>query len=187
MTPEEFKERLISHKNEIRELIRNKAPRIVGVKALNFYKENYRKGGYLDRGFHSWKITARQRLGGKYAASKYGPLLSARNRMFSEIKYSVGDASVHIYNYTPYASVHNDGGVVTPTVTRQMRKYFWAMYYKNGGKKSVEAERYKWLALTKKSKLEIKIPQRKFIYDSYEVRVMVHSILKDEVKKILIG
>lgn len=185
MTPEEFARRLKAGRKELRELVRHKGPRIVGVRAVSFYKEGYRRGGYIDGGFHPWPLTQRQRSGGRKASDRYGALLSGRNRMFSATNYRTGNASVTIYNDTPYASVHNEGGETHPTVTPRMRKYFWAMYYERGGEGSQEAERYKWLALTKKKKLRVKIPQRKFIYRSKEVGELIRNTLKAEMKKIL--
>ena len=188
MTPEEFKRRLKERESQIKQMIRSTAPRIVGAKLANFYKENYRKGGYLDNGFHPWSTTWRQRMGAKGAEGRYSPLLSKRNRLFSAIQYSPGDASVTIYNNTPYAKIHNEGGETHPRVTKQMRKYFWAMYYKNGGKNgSVLADTYKWMALTKKKTLSLKIPKRQFIYDSAEAKRMVKEIIKEETKKILLA
>lgn len=184
MTPEEYKRKLKERSGEIKEFVRRTAPRIVGVKVANFLKANYRNGGYSDSGFHKWPITKRQQ--GTGTDSRYGALLSRRNRMFSATNYEAGDARVAIYNDTPYASIHNDGGTIHPTVTKQMRKFFWAMYYKTGGAKAPEADKYKWLALTKKSTLTVHIPQRKFIYVSRETDEIVHEALKKGIKTILI-
>lgn len=187
MTPEEFVRRLKANKSELSELVHRKAPRLAGVRALNFYKENYRKGGYMNGGFHPWPITKRQKMRAKGAAGKYGPLLSKRNRMFGAFDYTAGDAIVTVYNDTPYAVIHNEGGTVRVPVTEDMRKYFWAMYYQNGGgkKESEEAERYKWMALTKKRSFTIKIPKRQMLYESRELTELIRQMLKDEITKIL--
>lgn len=190
MTPEEFARRLASKRKEIAEMVHTRAPRIVGVKATNFFRENYRKGGWKDGGFHKWRITRRQMSGEPGAANNYGPLLSSRNRLFHAIRHTAGDASVTIHNDTPYAAIHNEGGEVSPRITPKMRKYFWAMYYKAGGKEGGDvADKYKWMAVNKPEdgRLHIKIPQRKFIYDSQDVRALVVQILKDETRKILIS
>lgn len=183
MTPEEFKKRLSERKDEIADMVRTKAPRIVGVRLVGFFKENYRKGGYMSNGFHKWPITRRQTGGEVGALGKYGPLMSKRNRMWSATDYTPQNSAVIIHNNTPYAAVHNDGGMVP--ITKKSRKYFWAMYYGKGGKDGGSvADKYKWMALTKKK--AFKIPQRQFIYDSREARDIIYSVLKDETKKILI-
>lgn len=188
MTPTEFARLVRRKKSELEKMVRQTAPRVVGVKALNFYRENYRKGGFVDGGFHAWQITKRQLSGLPGAANKYGPLLSKRNRMFSETRYATGDASVTICNNTKYAKIHNEGGEVEAKVSEDMRKYFWAMYYKyGGGRKTANpaVERYKWMALTKKGKLRMAIPKRPFIYKSRELSALVRAVIKEETKKIL--
>lgn len=187
MTPAEFARRLKANRRALIRLVRQDVPKIVGAKVVGFYRDNYRKGGYVDGGFHPWKITKRQLSGLPGAANRYGPLLSKRNRLFSETRYRTGEASVTIYNNAPYAKIHNEGGEISAPVTRQMRKYFWAMYYKHGGKDSGNptVERYKWMALTKKDNLRIKIPKRPFVYGSKEVSALVRSVLKDEIRKVI--
>lgn len=56
-----------------------------------------------------------------------------------------------------YAPIHEFGGTTMPSVTERMRKFAWAMFYKSND------EKWKRLALTRKSRLEIKIPKRPFI------------------------
>jgi hypothetical protein len=51
-----------------------------------------------------------------------------------------------------YAKYQDEGGTTHPTVTKRMRRWAWFMYSKWG------EERYKWLALTKKSRLNVVIP-----------------------------
>ena len=185
MTEEEFIRRLRANKRALSDYVRRRAPRIVGAKAVGFYRENYRRGGYLDRGFHAWPITRRQVEPSPGASGRYPPLLSKRNRLFGAIKYEPHDSSVSIVNETPYAAVHNDGGTTNPKVTPSMRKYFWAMYYKRGGAKNPAAEKYKWLALTKKNRLKVKIPQRKFLYESEELSKVVRNTLREGIKGII--
>lgn len=185
MTNKEFEALLKRKRGELNDLMHRKGPRVVGVKVVNFLKENYRRGGFSDGGFHKWPVTKRQKDGTPGAMGKYGPLLSKRNRLFSATDYTPGDAVVEIHNNTEYARIHNEGGVTHPTVTPEMRRYFWAMYYKNGGKKSPKADKYKWLALTTKERLTVNIPQRKFVYISPEVKELVKEALKVEVKKIM--
>lgn len=167
------------------------APRKAGGKAIAFFKSNFRNGGYMDNGFHAWPITKRQMNGGKGAESRYLPLHSRRNYLFDETTYDAGPGYVLIKNDVPYAKIHNDGGTTHPNVTKKMKKFFWAMYYKNGGGKkhrknatATVAEKYKWMALTKKKQLEINIPQRKFIYSSREVKQLVKDVVDEGIRKI---
>ncbi|MCJ7643289.1 MAG: hypothetical protein MUP28_02280 [Candidatus Aminicenantes bacterium] len=56
----------------------------------------------------------------------------------------------------PYAKIQDEGGTTHPTVTKRMRGWAWFMYAK------WKEERFKWLALTKKSKLNVVIPASKW-------------------------
>jgi len=56
----------------------------------------------------------------------------------------------------PYAKIQDEGGTTHPTVTKRMRGWAWFMYGK------WKEERFKWLALTKKSKLDVNIPASKW-------------------------
>jgi len=51
-----------------------------------------------------------------------------------------------------YALIQDRGGITHPTVTSKMRKFGWAMYYKTGD------DKFKAIALTKKQKLDVRIP-----------------------------
>ncbi|MCZ2397926.1 MAG: hypothetical protein LC100_15465, partial [Chitinophagales bacterium] len=42
--------------------------------------------------------------------------------------------NIHITNSVDYAGVHNEGAEIPATA--QMKKYFWAMYYKASGARS---------------------------------------------------
>lgn len=60
-----------------------------------------------------------------------------------------------------YARIQDEGGTTHPNVTAKMRRYAWAMHYKHGGGKGAMNEKaamFKRLALTKQSKLTVKIP-----------------------------
>ena len=48
-----------------------------------------------------------------------------------------------------------------------------------------DAERWKALALTKKSKLTVKIPKRQFLGESAELRKSINDKIEKELSKIL--
>lgn len=168
MIPEQFIEQQLKKKvSRMKHYIKAQAPRIAGQIAVNHIRADFRKGGLTNNGFHPWPATKRQQSGGGGAASQYGPLLSERNRLMNSITAQPGDGHVRILTDVPYASVHNNGGVLRPKVTAKMRKFAWAMYYKEtGGKKgkgSAKDNKWKALALTKKTQLSVSIPQRQFM------------------------
>ncbi len=157
---------------EITELARRKMPVHAGNIAKRHFQENFEQSGFVNNGLHKWQKSKRELTGGKSAASNYKTLMSARQHLYSSIRYTPGDGKVTVYNNVKYAPVHNWGGTVSPTVTPKMRKFAWAKFYAGGGKenpKAPDVQFWKGLALTKKTKLNIRIPQRQFLGESKEL------------------
>ena len=202
MDAKDFVKLIEQHQKELDELMRRKLPVIVGRMAKDHYQDNFRKGGFVNNGLQKWPVTKRQQSGSNSASAKYGPLLSKRNHLFSSVKYVPGDYRVKVSNEVPYAAIHNEGGTINthPTVTPEMRKMAWARAYaiagiKVKGKKKkklpkelpVEARKWKALALTKKTKLDIRatIPQRRFLGESAELSKRINDKTEEVITKIL--
>lgn len=202
MNDKNFIRQLEEHQRELSQLIHRRLPVLIGRMAKDHFQNNFRLQGFLNNGLTRWPETRRQQSGGKSAASQYGPLLSRHNHLFASIKYTPGDASVIIANDVLYAPLHNWGGSTHPTVTDKMRKFAWTMFYKEAGIKRAKsgktkkkrmaaaaenprASRWKALALTKKTKLNIRIPQRQFIGDSRELSDKVQQKITTEIHNIL--
>jgi hypothetical protein len=75
----------------------------------------------------------------------------------------------------PYALIQDKGGTTHPTVTARMRAWAWFMYGK------WKEERYKWLALTKKGKLDINIPASRWFSEVMEKREPVLAAMMQKV------
>lgn len=185
-------------KDDIVKEVNDRLPRKVGVVAVNHFKQNFRDGGWLDNGLHPWKRTRRQ--DGNSPDSKYGPLTSRRDHLMRSIQSTTGPGTVTVENPVPYAAIHNDGGEITthPTITERMRKYAWHMVYSLAGVKGkgklpkelpTEADKWKGLALTKKKNITVhaKIPQRRFMGDSAELRTKVNRIINVSIQRIKDG
>jgi phage gpG-like protein len=167
----------------------------IGRIADDHFHENFRKGGFVNGGLHPWQPTKRQQSGSKRAAANYGPLLSSRKHLYGSLKYIPGDYRVLVRDDLKYAPIHNWGGDVNPAVTAKMRRYAWYRYNlaigKKGakrGKKYVETEealRWKALALTKKTRLQIHIPQRQFLGESQELDRKIKDTIDNELKRII--
>lgn len=166
---------------QLRDLLRRKLPIIVGRMAKDHFQENFRQSAFVNGGAHPWPPVKRQ---GSGASPQYGPLLSGRNHLFSSIQYTPGPYQVRISNPLPYAAIHNQGGTTHPTVTPKLRKYAWARHY-SAPKDSQEAKMWKSLALTKKTKLEVRIPRRQFIGPSRELNDAISKRIDAEVAKVL--
>ena len=194
MTPEQFINQQLKNKlARMKSYIKSQAPRIAGQIAVNHIRADFRKGGLTNNGFHPWPITKRQTSGSSDAASQYGPLLSGRNRLMNSITAQPGEGHVRILTDVPYAAVHNKGWMLRPRVTPKMRKFAWAMFYKEtGGKKgkgknSGKDSKWKALALTKKTQLNINIPQRQFMPTeaSPELRQKIEKRIDADLLKII--
>lgn len=185
----EFFSEMEKKKKEVSDLMRRRMPVHAGRIAVDHVQDNFRKGGFVNNGLHKWKKSNREIYGGKSAASNYGTLLSGRNHLYSSTKYVPGDARVAIQNEAEHAGVHNWGGTISPRVTPKMRKFAWAKYYSLGGGKKdqpvgPDAGFWKNLALTKKTKLNIRMPQRQFLGESKEMNEAIRAKLNQEIAKI---
>lgn len=101
------------------------------------------------------------------------PTLNKTKGLISTIEVRpYGGRSVLITANSPYAAIHQFGGIVAPIIriTPKMRKFFWAKFYTTG------QENWKAFALTKKKELRpvVQIPARPYI-----------TLTKDDLEEIL--
>ena len=188
MTIIEFSRNLKATGEQTAELMRRQMPAIAGQMAVSHFRENFHKSGFVNNSFHPWQ-KAKREGNKKGAAGEYKTLLSGSANLYNQVKYIPGDYSVLIKNYAPYAAIHNEGGIIP--VTDKMKRYGWYKFYltlghKKGDKmpKSIpeEAEQWRRLALTKKSK--IIMPKRQFIGESKELNDKLTNKLDLELEKI---
>lgn len=160
-------ERLIAQKaKQIEQYATTKFPTEAGNTALRFIDGNFKAQGWQGQSFQKWKPNKRK-----------GRILVNKGHLRNATYYISGIAMVTIKNTQPYANIHNEGGNIKIPVTDKMRKFAWAMYYKNGGGKTrktkqgnayssikldKKANQWKGLALTEKTYLNINIDQRQF-------------------------
>ncbi|MDR0872998.1 MAG: hypothetical protein LBN27_05960 [Prevotellaceae bacterium] len=147
--------------------------RMAAIEATKFFKDSFRKGGFTDSSFQQW-ASKQSPLGGKKLMYNTGTLMQ------SVRKFEESNERVVVGSDSAYSEIHNEGGTIT--VTAQMKRYFWAQYYKLSGKKTktkrgkasnsranqrtnAKAEFCKRMALMKVGS-KIKIPKRQFIGES---------------------
>lgn len=129
--------------------------RYASVYCLNWFKESFRKQGFTNQSFEAWE----NRVSPDYRPG--GALLISSSFLLESIKLLSGSKNQLVFgSYAPYAEIHNDGGVIKIRITAKSRKYFWYMY------KKTENDKWKGLALTKKSVITVKMPKRQFIGES---------------------
>lgn len=194
----ELENRMERLKRLIEREIYDRLPRKVGIVAMNHFKKNFIRGGFVDGGLQPWAKTRRQE--GKGTDAGYGPLTSRRNHLMRSIQSEPGYGEVTITNPVEYAVIHNEGGtiVTNPTVTPKMRRWAWRKCYSLAGVRKggilpkelpEEAARWRALALTKKNRLHItaKIPKRQFIGDSKELKESIDKMIMDSINKVING
>ena len=187
MDIQEFNRRILQKKRLLDDLARRRMPVLAGNIAKRHIEEDFRCGGFTHNGFHQWQETRRQHSGGSDAGSQYGPLLSGRNHLSGSIQYTPGNGQVTVFTRTPYAAIHNRGGILRPTVTPKMRRYAWAQHYREAGDDKKKDTFWKRLALTKKTKLTVRIPQRRFMPSKPgpELGKKINDKLDMEIRKII--
>ena len=165
----------------LEKFLRREIPVIAGRMAQDHFQNNFRLGGFVNGGLHPWPKAKRLSSGGTGAASNY---------------------RVKISNDVVYAPIHNWGDTVHPAVTDKMRKWAWRQFYKSAGirknasKKTrasrlkeaaanPQAQMWKGLALTRKKKLSIRIPQRQFIGESEELNEKIEKKITEKIFNIL--
>lgn len=149
--------------------IKGKMPRKIAVKAKNFFKEGFAKGGFTDGSFEEWQKTTNP-LARKTMYDKGDLQNSIRTLQESQKRVEVGSELI-------YAKLHNEGGVIT--VTPKMKKYWWAKYREFAGsskskKVNAKAEFCRSMALQKVGK-KIRIPKRQFIGESETLMLQLNE------------
>lgn len=163
MDPNQFKKLLIANQNQIKRFVNNIAPDLIGDAAVNHFKENFDKEGFVDETLKPWKEVKRREEGStwyefdankppKYRSTKRGndKILKDTNQLQDSIEYEAKQHKVIIYSELPYAAVHNYG---------QKAKIF--------GKKS------------------FKMPKRQFIGSSRQLDKKIIKMLTSEIDKII--
>jgi len=160
--------------------IKKDAVRFSAVTSIYFFKECFVAQGFTDTSFQRWK-PSNTPFAGKRTLYKSGKL------MHSIRKLEATDQRLVVIADSEYADMHNDGGYIT--VTPQMKKYFWAMYYKEAGKgmrTSKGGAKYQSIKVGKKANFckamalkkvgsKIKIDQRQFIGESRELMKLLEG------------
>lgn len=156
----------------------------VRVELLDEFDRNLTRKAFFNKGWAKRK----------YDDGK-GSLMNRTGALRRSLHAKSSGTTVTFYTKSPYALIHNAGGSII--VTRRMKRFFWAMYYKYSGKvktlksgrKSTSAssrlnnstaEFYKAMAL-KKVGSRINMPQRQFIGPSPDVERIIRSIIEDNV------
>ncbi len=169
--------------------LRKKLPEIAGREAVNFSKDRFRFGGWVDTGFKKWKLRG-------YYKGKKRALLILKGRLRNSIHISnISERGVTITANMPYAQAHNEGfkGSVTQKVKAHRRKYDWRNTYKAA--KGKEGKRSTGVKFEKQSSgvvfvkaftrvVKMNIPQRQYMGDSAFFMKRLNVIFENRIKQI---
>lgn len=137
-----------------KELIDN-TRRFARVHCVNHFKESFQKQGFTDQSLEPWD----KRVSPDYRPG--GALLVNTSFLRDSIKVVAGNKyQITFGSYAPYSKIHNEGGTLRIKITPKSRRFFWYMF------KKTQVEKWKWMALSKKDVMTMKVPKRQFIGDS---------------------
>ncbi|MBD3748523.1 MAG: hypothetical protein IE931_03410 [Sphingobacteriales bacterium] len=126
----------------------------VAGQAISQFKGSFYKQGFTDSSFIAWP-RRRDDLSHKLLRKSLDLINSILPRTVSASRVEI-EAGKGL----PYATAHNNGAIIKIRITARMRKFFWFMFYKTN------QEKWKFMALSKKRVMRVKIPQRQFIGES---------------------
>ena len=156
----------------------------IAVEFNELQKENFRKKSFFNQAWQRSK-----------SPTTKGSLMVRSSSLKNSLGYKIRGSSIQFFSRRVYSTIHNEGGEIT--VTRKMKRFFWAMYYKHSGrvktlkngersksKPSTQAnelaEFYKMMAL-KKIGSKIKIPPRQFIGDHPKAQQIIRAIIEENI------
>lgn len=168
------------------------AHRYAKVSGVNFFKQNFRRQGFLDSSLTPWAkraLTIGSDRGVLIQSGKLRDSIHAVSRGMDQITFQTDPL--------PYAKIHNEGGDII--VTERMKRYFWYLYMKSTGalekkkdgklrqnkanaRLSTMASFYKAMAL-KKVGSRIHIPKRQYIGESATFMKQLDAWITAEIDK----
>lgn len=142
--------------------------------AVEHFEQNFEKGGFVNVGLEKWKPRKNDLDPGR--AILVGKGSGRLSRSIRVVR--TGRLNVVVGTEIEYAAIHNTGGVTHPSITPRMKSWAWGMY------KRTKSARYKAIALSPTGKrLNVTIPQRKFIGNSAQLNRKINQYFKREIKR----
>ena len=83
MTPEQFEQKLRQNREALKQAIRRTIPVKMGNAAERHFKDNFRKGGFVDGSLHRWKPSKRPRGTGKGCGLQQGGICRRTQRGYA--------------------------------------------------------------------------------------------------------
>lgn len=159
----------------------------VRIEMMDEFDRNFERKAFFDKKWPSNKLINRK-----------GSMMARSNNLRRGFRAKIEGEKIAFSNSLPYASIQNEGGQIK--VTAQMKKYFWAMYYRSSGQikrnktgtirqgannklVSIEAQQWKALALMPIGK-KIKIPSRRVIGEHPKIKKVIENIVDKNINDL---
>lgn len=157
----------------------SKLPNEIAATSVNFSKERFRDQAWLDKTKETWKPRSRSRQGG---SKRSQTLLVNTGRLKRGIRKVRADENLIIIgNDVPYAQIHNDGGIITGSAMVKQYTKKEHERYRKGRKEIVKSHKVS----SHIRKLNIKIPSRKFLGNSYTLERRLYLLIAARFTKAL--
>ena len=151
------------------------------------FDRNFERKAFFDRPWPQTKF-----------ANKRGSLMMRTGYLRRSLRAGISGNSIRFISSAIFAEIQNSGGKIRVTV--KMKRFFWAMYYKNAGavkrnasgaqantsgnrKLSAEAAMWKAMALKPVGSV-ITIPARTFIGNHPQVDAAVKRVVESNLKEL---
>lgn len=142
---------------------------VIGVEAVNFFRDNFQRQGFLDKTVAKWKPVKESTL--KRKRNKETILHESGNLKRSIRWKRSGSNTVIIYNDEPYAEIHNEGGRIT------------GVYKVNEHYRRTKDDEVKVKAHNRNVNTEI--PQRQFMGYSKALMTHLEDMIAKDIMKII--
>ena len=154
--------------------------RVIGQQAVNFFKDNFTRQGFLDGGkVNRWRARSKrtEALSRKTRSRARRGILVSTGTLRKSIRIvNWGENFVTVGTDKKYARIHNEGGLITQRVTAKQRTFFWRMFY------MTKDEAWRGMAMSKT--IRIRIPRRKFIGNSTDLNREIERVIRLGILKI---
>jgi phage gpG-like protein len=154
--------------------------RIIGQQAVNFFKDNFTRQGFLDGGHvNAWRKRDKRSefMSRKTRKTAKRGLLISTGRLRKSIRIvNWGQNFATVGTDIKYARIHNEGGIITQKVTAKQRAFFWRMFY-------ITKDEI-WQSMALSETIRIRIPKRKFMGSSTDLAKEISRTIRLGIIKI---
>lgn len=150
-------------------------PKKAGILAVNFFKNRFRKGSWLDKTEEKWEKRKRKSSTNRGILIKSGRL----KRSIRVVKTTPN--SITIGTNVPYAQIHNEGGSINTSA--KIKAHTRQAHTRKRRGRTESVKEYKVKAHTRK--ISIKMPQRQFMGTSNALDNKIEDMLVNEINNCL--